>query len=143
MAATPIISPTAAKAGLDAICAKLNTSGVIKVFTGSAPSHTGAADTGTLLVTLTLSTTAFAASTDGTTTGIMTATANAITSGTAAASGTAGYFRAYDGSVVCHIQGSCGTSAADMILNSTTITSGDVVAATSWVVTLPDGSGND
>lgn len=143
MAATPIISPAAAKAGLDAICAKLNGTGIVEIFTGSAPSHTGAADTGTLLATLTLSSTAFGASTDGTTTGIMTATANAITSGTAGAGGTAGYFRAKDGSAVVHFQGTCGTSSADMILNSTTIASGDVVAATSWTVTLPDGSGVD
>lgn len=147
MAATPMCSMAAARAALDALLAKLNvggTAGHIKVFTGAMPASCGAIDTGTLLATLTLSVTAFPASADGTTNGLATATANAIASDTnAAATGTAGYFRAYDSAGVCVIQGDCATSAADFVLNTTSISAGATVACTSWVVTLPDGSGVD
>lgn len=147
MAANTFISPAAAKAGLDAILAKLNVSaaaGHIKIFTGAAPATCGTADSGTLLSTLTLSVTSFPASVDGSTTGLMNATANTITADTnAAATGTAGYFRGYDSAGVCVIQGTVGTSAADMILNTTSIVAGSTVSITSWVVTMPDGSGAD
>lgn len=146
MAASPVISMLAARAALDVITGKLNVGGTaatIQVRTGSAPANTLTAASGTLLATLTCSTTAFPASTDGTTNGLATATANAITSGTAGNTGTAGYFRAIDSAGVVIVQGTCGTSAADMILNSVSITSGDLVAATSWVITLPDGTGTD
>ena len=146
MATSPVISMLSARAALDAITAKLNvggTAGTVKIYTGSQPANTLASETGTLLATLTLSTTAFPASTDGTTNGLATATANSITAGTAVATGTAGHFRALDSAGVCIVMGSCGTSAADMILNSTSITSGDTVSATSGVITLPDGTGSD
>jgi hypothetical protein len=147
MTANPMVSMGSARAALDALLAKLNvggTAGHIKIFSGAMPATCETADSGTLLSTLTLSTTAFAASTDSGTTGLATATANAIASDTnAAANGTAGYFRAYDSAGVCIVQGTVGTSAADMILNTTSIVAGATVAITSWVVTLPDGSGAD
>lgn len=147
MAANPMVSMLSARAALDALLAKLNvggTAGVIKIFTGAMPATCETADSGTRLATLTLSTTAFPASTDPGSTGLATATANAITSDTnAAATGTAGYFRAYDSAGVCIVQGTVGTSAADMILNTTSIVAAATVAISSWVVTLPDGSGAD
>jgi hypothetical protein len=147
MAANPMVSMLSARAALDALLAKLNvggTAGHIKIFTGAMPATCETADSGTNLATLTLSTTAFPASTDPGSTGLATATANAITSDTNAANtGTAGYFRAYDSAGVCIVQGTVGTSAADMILNTTSIVAAATVAITSWVVTLPDGSGAD
>lgn len=147
MAANPMVSMLSARAALDALLAKLNvggTAGHIKIFSGAMPATCETADSGVLLSTLTLSTTAFPASTDPGSTGLATATANAIASDTnAAASGTAGYFRAYDSAGVCIVQGTVGTSATDMILNTTSIVAGATVAITSWVVTLPDGSGAD
>lgn len=147
MAANPMVSMTSARAALDALLAKLNVgaaAGHIKIFTGAMPATCETADSGTLLSTLTLSVTAFAGSTDPGTTGLATATANAIASDTnAAATGTAGYFRAYDSAGVCIVQGTVGTSAADMILNTTAIAAGATVAITSWTVTLPDGSAAD
>lgn len=147
MAANPMVSMLSAQAALDALLAKLNvggTAGSIKIFTGSMPATCEVADSGTRLATCPLSTTAFPASTDPGTTGLATATANAITSDTnAAATGTAGYFRAYSSAGTCIVQGNCGTTAADMILNTVAISSGSTVAVTSWVVTLPDGSGAD
>lgn len=147
MAANPMVSMLSARAALDALLAKLNVGGVagkIKIFTGAMPATCEVADSGTLLSTLTLSVTAFPASADPGTTGLATATANAIASDTnAAATGTAGYFRAYDSAGLCIVQGTVGTSAADMILNAVAIAAGATVAITSWVVTLPDGSGAD
>ena len=126
---------------------QLNTAGnpgSIKIFSGAMPATCETADAGTKLAQLTLSTTAFPASADSVTTGLATATANAIASDTnAAATGTAGYFRAYDSLGVCIVQGTVGTSAADMILNTVAISAGSTVAITSWIVTLPDGSGAD
>jgi hypothetical protein len=147
MAANPMVSMLGARAALDALLAKLNvggTAGHSKIFSGAMPATAETADSGTLLSTLTLSVTAFPASADPGTTGLATATANAITSDTnAAATGTAGYFRAYDSAGVCIVQGTVGTSLADMILNTTSIAAGATVAITSWVVTLPDGSAAD
>lgn len=144
MSTQPIISMAAAKAGLDAILAKLNvsTAGSIQIFTGSPPATCEDASTGTQLASLALSTTAFASSTDSGT-GYATASANAITNATAGATGTAGYFRGFDSTGTCVIQGTCGTSSADMILNTTSIVSGATVSITAWTVNLPDGSGSD
>lgn len=144
MAANPMISMAAAEAGLNTITALLN-SGSIKVYTGSMPATCETASSGTLLSNgCTLSATAFGNATDSGT-GLAVATANAIATDTNCANtGTAGYFRGYksDGTTVV-IQGTVGTSAADMILSSTTITSGGTLAISSWVINLPDGSGAD
>ncbi len=144
MAAAPQYSQAAAQAALDALLAKLDAgsgAGVVKIFDGSIPANCEAADAGTRLATLTLSTTAFGSAATNTTPRGARATANAITSDTnAAATGTAQYFRAYDDTgTTCVIQGNCGTSGADMILNTTSIASGSTVSCSSWIVTLPDG----
>lgn len=140
MAATPVMSILAAKAALDAVLAKLTSTSTIEIRTGAPEATTLTADAGTLLATLTCSATAFPASTsDGA--GNALGTANAITSGIAGNTGTAGHFRAKSAGGVVIIQGTCGTSSADMILNSTSITSGDTVGATSWTVKLPCGDG--
>lgn len=147
MATNPMSSNAGARAALDALTAKLNvggTPGTIQIFTGSPPANCEAADTGTKLSTLTLSTTAFGASVDSNTTGLAVATANAIANDTnAAATGTAGYFRAKDSAGVVVFQGTVGTATADMILNTTSIVAGSVVSITSWTISLPDGSGTD
>lgn len=147
MAASPVVSMLAARAALNAITALLSVggAGTIEVRTGAMEATTLTADSGTLLVTLTLSATAFAAATDGAVNGLATALANAITSGVAVGAGTqtAGHWRAKSNAGVVIVQGNCGTAAADMILSSTSISNGDTVAATSWTMTLPDGTGSD
>lgn len=145
MATNPMVSMAAARAGLDAILAKLNAGGAghIKIWTGSMPASTETADSGTNLATLPLSATSFAASTDNSD-GTAKATANTITNDTnAAATGTAGYFRGYDNAGTCVIQGTVGTSSSDLVLNTTSIVSGATVSVTAWTVQLPDGSGVD
>lgn len=140
-----MISMAGARAALDAYTALYTNPSKIEIRTGAIPSNCGAARTGTSLSNLMqFAATAFAASTDPGTTGLATATANAIASDTnAAASGTAGYFYTKTATPTTLAQGTCGTSAADMIMNTTTITAGDTIACSSFVITLADGSGND
>ena len=114
-------------AAVNAITALLN-SGTIKIYTGSQPAEDGSI-TGTLLATLTFGSTAFGASSGGT------ATANTITSGTAGNTGTAGYFALEESGGTVVATGTCGTSGADLNLNSTSISSGATVSCSSFTIT--------
>ncbi len=144
MTATPVMSIAATKSALDTITALVNTGGTGSLFirTGSPPASTTTGDSGTLLATLGMSATAFPASTSATSNGLATATANAISSETnAPATNTAGYFRIKNGASTVIFQGTCGTSSADLIMNTTSVSAGDTVACTSFKVTLPCGDG--
>lgn len=124
---------SATESAVNAFTALLN-SGFIKIYTGSQPSVNGAV-TGTLLATLTFGATAFAASTASG--GVVTATANSITSGTAGNSGTAGYHalvKSDNTTVVA--TGSVGTSSADLVMNTLTITNGNTVACSSYLINM-------
>lgn len=115
-------------AAVNAVCALLN-SGFIKVYTGTQPALNGAL-TGTLLATMTFGSTAFGSSSGGT------ATANAITSGTAGNTGTAAYFALVEsgGSTVVGT-GTCSTTGADLNFGSTSISSGATVSCSSFTIT--------
>lgn len=142
MTTKPVISVVAAKAALDAVTAKWTATSTLKIYSGAQPATTLTAEAGTLGATLTFNSTAFPASTNGTSDGIITATANAIVSETNAPNSiTAGHFRCLDNGAVCVGMGNVGTSAADLNLNTTTITAGDTVACTSFKITLPCGDG--
>lgn len=121
-------SPLWYDAAVNAVCTLLN-SGFIKVYTGSQPAENGAV-TGTLLATMTFGSTAFGASSGGT------ATANSISAGLAGNTGTAGYFALVktDGTTVVGT-GTCGTSGADLNLNSLSIVTGANVTCTGFTVT--------
>ena len=110
----------------------LAASAVIKIFSGTIPANCGTADSGTLLVT-------FAGNAGGFgTAASQVLTASAVANATAAATGTAGYFRLYPSAATTTnavVQGTCGMSAADMILTNTSITSGQTVSFTSLTVT--------
>lgn len=109
-------------AAVNAVAVLLN-SGSIKVYEGDQPAA-GASLTGTLLATLTFSSTAFGGS-SGTV-----ATANSITGGTAVATGTPGYVALCksDGTVVQTM------AAADVGLNTTSIVSGAPVSCPSCLL---------
>jgi|SRR5580698_1176571 hypothetical protein len=132
MANNPQFYDVTVIAAVNAACVLLN-SGFIKIYTGSQPALDGSV-TGTLLATLTFSSTAFATATASG--GTVTATANSITSGTAGNTGTAGYFALVEsgGSTVV-ATGSVGTSGADMNLNSLSISSGATVSCSSFTIT--------
>lgn len=128
--ATIKLSNEAASAKAQAI-KDLLAGGILRIYTGSAPTNADDAATGTLLATFTLPSPAFGTPANG----VM--TANAIADVTAAASGTAAYWRALGAGVNVICQGTAGTSGTSMILNSTTFTSGGVVSVVSWTYTQP------
>lgn len=107
--------------------------GTLKVYTGAQPAVDGAI-TGTLLATVNFGATAFASATASGSGGNM--AANAMTAGTAVATGTAGYFGLFQSGGGTVATGACGTSGAELNLNTTAITLGDTVSVTSFSVTM-------
>lgn len=117
-------------AALDTKLDQLN-SGFLRVYSGTRPTNPDTALSGnTLLAELAYGATAFAAATGGT------KTANAITSGTAVATGTATFARSFksDGTTAI-MDNDIGTSGSDLNLGSVAIQSGGVVSVSSFVVT--------
>lgn len=145
LATNPNISAEAAIAALDAIVDSLDegsTAATIRIRTGTQPADPDAAESGTLLSTNVMSDPAFAGAVDDTD-GSVSATADTIADDAAAdATGTAGYFRmgATGTGADDHIDGSVGTSAADMILNTLSFVSGAVISISSFVVGLSQGA---
>lgn len=91
-----------------------------------------------LLAVLTCSDPAFGSAADAGTTA--TATASSITSDSSAnKTGTAEFFRAKDSNGRVILQGSCGTSAADLVMPTVSITAGQPVQITSWTVSMSEG----
>lgn len=106
--------------------------GKILIRTGSQPTNVGDADTGTLLATLTFSSTAFGSASTGV------KTANSITSDTnAAASGTAGHFRIKDNANAIMSDGTCGLGSGDLSFDNNVIVAGGTVAISSFTMTQP------
>jgi len=119
----------------------LGTTGYLLLYTGSPPANAGTADGGTLLASLPLNATPGSAA-SGVLTLNGTATATAASSGnpiTAAASatGTAGHFRLCTSSAgtTCIVQGTVGTSGADLNLSSVSLSSGVTVNITGATIT--------
>jgi len=105
---------------------------VIKVWSGTAPTNCGTADSGTLLVTFAGNATNFG------TVSSQALTAAAVASVNAAASGTAGYFRVYPSAATSTnavFQGTAGLSGTDMILTANPVTSGQACNFTSLTIT--------
>ncbi len=134
MSLNPKLSNAGANAAADAVCALLN-SGFIDIYDGAQPATADTAITTQVkLARLTFGATAFAAAIAGV------ATANAITSDSSAdATGTASWFRACksDGSAI--FDGSVGTSSANLVLSTTSITAGAVVGVSSCTYTQSKG----
>lgn len=136
MALNTIISAAARNAMCDALVDLLDAgsgAATLKIYTGTQPAGPGTAvGAQTLLGTLTCSDPAFGSASSGV------ATASAITSDTTAdATGTAAWFRAADSNGTAIIDGSVGTSSADLILDSVSIIAGGTIAVTSWTITMP------
>jgi hypothetical protein len=133
MALNTRLSVEARNVQLNALAALLD-GGILRIYSGAQPASPDAAvGAGTLLSEHTLSNPAFGAAAAGV------ITANAIgNDSNANANGTAAWFRAYkaDG-VTGVIDGSVGTSAANLILNSTGIIAGGLVSISSWTHGLP------
>jgi hypothetical protein len=102
---------------------------IIKIYSGTQPTNANTAiSTQTLLVSLNVSG-SFGTDSNGT------ITMSSVTSATAVATGTASFFRITksDGTTVV-MDGSVGTSAADMILDNTSIATGQTVSITSGTI---------
>jgi hypothetical protein len=132
-------SRTAAEAAdaLAALATALGASPLIKIYSGTFPATADASGAGlTLLATLTCSATPFPAAAQNSGVSAV-ATFNAITSATAAATGTATTFRLTTSGGTVIGQGSVGAGSGDLNLNTTSITSGSTVAITSATITQP------
>jgi hypothetical protein len=137
MALCSLNNTTVKNARSNAILSAIGTSGLVKFFTGSPPSDASVAATGTLLATLTCSST-FGTVSAGTSGGAAPAlTANAITSANGVATGTPGYARIETsaGVGVCDLDVGASGSGASVIMTPDAITSGSPVNITSLVIT--------
>lgn len=107
--------------------------GTLKVYTGSKPATVATGVTGTLLATFTLADPSAAAAAAGVATWDFSPTITA----TVAASGTAGYFRVADSTGAAVLDGTVGTSGADLNFSAVAWTSGGTVELTSGTTTEP------
>ncbi|WP_208301152.1 hypothetical protein [Mycobacterium sp. DL440] len=116
----------------------IGANGKLKIYSGTVPANADAANAGTLLAELTLAATPFSGFTDATDKGR--ATFGPIASDTSADNtGVASFFRIENSGSSVKGQGTVGTSAADLVLNTTAITAGSTVAVTSGTIDLPEG----
>lgn len=113
-------------AGLNGKATQLGATGNLKIFSGALPANCGAADPTGLLCTITLPATPFGTAAAGAINMSGSWTANA--SGT----GTALCHRVYDSTGTCAIQGNVST---DLVLNNTSITSGQSITVTGYTLT--------
>jgi hypothetical protein len=133
MALNTRLSAAAQNAAVDSLVGTIGTSGKLRIYDGTQPTNPDTAlGAQVLLADLALSSTAFAAAVAGV------ATANAITSDTAAdATGTASWFSLLTSANVRKIDGSVGTSGANLNLNSIAIQAGATVAVSALTFTIP------
>jgi len=105
----------------------------LKLRTGAAPATVATADSGTVIASMTLPSDWMSNASGGSK-----ALLGTWSTGSAAATGTVGYFRLYasDGTT-CHMQGTVTVSGGggDMTLDSITITIGQTITITSFTLT--------
>jgi hypothetical protein len=118
-------------AAADAIESTIGTAPTLEIRTGAAPANCAAADSGTVLATMTLPSDWLAAASGGAKT-----LAGTWEDTSADGTGTAGHFR-IKVSGTCHIQGSVSMSGGggDMILVNTSIVATQPVSITAFTVT--------
>lgn len=120
---------------LDQITSKIGASGLFRIYDGTQPAGPDTAITSQNKLSENVMNATFAPAAS-TGTNSATLTANAIANATAGMSGTAAWFRMLNVTgPVAHIDGSAGTSSADLILDNTSINSGQTVAISSLVIT--------
>ena len=116
---------------LDTIETTVSTAPILKIISGSAPADCATAESGTVLVSITLPSDWMAAASSGS------KALSGSWSDTAIASGTAGYFRVYDSTgTTCHIQGTCSLSGGggDLILDNTSISTSQTVTVQTFTI---------
>jgi len=123
-------------ARLNAIEATVGTSAVLKIKTGAPPEDCAAADSGTVLATMSLPSDWMAAADAGSK-----AKEGTWSDASADNAGEAGHFRIYDsGGSTCHLQGTVTATGngGDMTLDNINIASAQTVTITAF--TLTDGN---
>lgn len=124
-------SVTVNNARLDAIETAIGVSALLKIRTGAQPANCAAADSGTVVATLTLPSDWMSAASAG-----VKAKLGTWQDASADATGTAAHWRIYDSSgTTCYMQGSYGTTATDMIGDSTSFTAGQSFTVNSFSLT--------
>lgn len=118
-------------ARLDAIETEAGTDAVLKIRSGAQPANCAAADSGTVLATLTLPSDWMAAASGGSK-----AKSGTWSDASADANGVAEHFRLYksDGTT-CVMQGSVGQGSGDLSLDNTTIVAGQTITVNSFTIT--------
>lgn len=111
----------------------VGTSPKLQIRTGAQPATCATADSGTLLVELTLPSDWEGAASGGA------VALSGTWSGTAVATGTGAHFRLKDSAgTTTHMQGSVGLGSGDLSLDNNSIATGQTVAVTTW--TMTDGN---
>lgn len=117
-------------AQLDQLESTIGTAPKLYFRSGTPPANCAAADTGTLLATLTLPSDWMAAASGGS------KAKSGTWSDVGTAAGTIGHFRIKDSTgTTCHIQGTVGTSGADMIVDNTSIGVGQTITVNTFTLT--------
>lgn len=124
------ISNGAANAVIDVITDLLD-GGTLEIRSGVKPAATSDSAAGTLLATVTLGAPSFGAAST------RSATITDPAAATAAATGTAGWFRAKTSGGTAVIDGTVGTSGADLNLSTTALVAGGSVDITGGTLSLP------
>lgn len=123
-------SVTVNNARLDSIETAAGTAVKLRLYTGAVPANCAASEAGTLLVEMVLPSDWMNAASTGTKTKLGTWSAAAVATGTAA------HFRIYDSAGTnCHLQGTAGTASTDMILDNTSIATGQTVTCNTFSLT--------
>jgi hypothetical protein len=125
------ISITVANARLDTVESTIGTAPTLEIRTGAAPANCAAADSGTVLATITLPSDWMAAASSGSK-----AKSGTWQDASADASGTPGHFRIKASSTV-HFQGTAGVSSGDLSFDAAVTLGGTVTIST---FTLTEGN---
>jgi len=130
-------SDTVRNARLDAIETAIGVSAVLKIYdlTAGAPANCAASITGTVLATLSLPSDYMAAASGGSK-----AKSGTWQDASADATGVADFFRLFasDGTT-CHAQGTVGTSGTDMIVDNTSLNSGQSFTINTFTINEANG----
>jgi hypothetical protein len=127
------LSAAVRNAKLDAVETAIGTAAVLRIRSGAAPANCSTADSGTVLVSMTLPSDWMAAASGGSK-----AMSGTWADASADNAGTAAHFRLYasDGTT-CHMQGTVTATGAggDLTLDNTSIAAGQAVSITSFTLT--------
>lgn len=120
---------------LDAIETVVGTAPIMRIRTGGQPASCAAADTGSVLATLTLPSDWLLAAASGTK-----SKSGTWEDASADAGGTAGHYRIYDtGDTTCHIQGSVAQSGGDMNVSNTNFAAGQPFTVNTFSISAGNG----